>query len=61
VGIWFDSVPVERGRPETDAPFRETREAIDAMKARRHRSRDGGGGPLRLAKAREKAVLCFAT
>lgn len=60
----FDSlrVPVERGATwTTDAPFRETREAIDAMKARGLLAVEMEAAALyAFAKARGKAVLCFA-
>jgi uridine phosphorylase len=55
-------VPVERGATwTTDAPFRETQEAIDAMTARGLRAVEMEAAALyAFAAARGKPVLCFA-
>jgi uridine phosphorylase len=55
-------VPVERGTTwTTDAPFRETQEAIDAMAARGLLAVEMEAAALyAFAAARGKAVLCFA-
>jgi uridine phosphorylase len=55
-------VPVERGGTwTTDAPFRETQEAIDAMTDRGLLAVEMEAAALyAFAKARGKAVLCFA-
>jgi uridine phosphorylase len=56
------SVPVERGATwTTDAPFRETQEAIDAMSARGLLAVEMEAAALyAFAAARGKPVLCFA-
>jgi purine-nucleoside phosphorylase len=60
----FDAlrVPVERGATwTTDAPFRETQEAIDAMTARGLLAVEMEAAALyAFAAARGKPVLCFA-
>ena len=55
-------VPVERGATwTTDAPFRETRETIDAMTARGLLAVEMEAAALyAFAAARGRAVLCFA-
>jgi uridine phosphorylase len=55
-------VPVERGATwTTDAPFRETQEAIDAMTARDLVAVEMEAAALyAFARARSKLVLCFA-
>lgn len=55
-------VPVERGATwTTDAPFRETTEAIEVMKARGLLAVEMEAAALyAFAEARQKAVLCFA-
>jgi purine-nucleoside phosphorylase len=55
-------VPVERGATwTTDAPFRETRDTIDAMTARGLLAVEMEAAALyAFAEARGKAVLCFA-
>jgi uridine phosphorylase len=55
-------VPVERGATwTTDAPFRETREAIAAMRARGLLAVEMEAAALyAFAEARRKSVLCFA-
>jgi uridine phosphorylase len=62
-GAYFDlGVPVERGATwTTDAPFRETAEAIAAMQARGLLAVEMEAAALyAFAEARQMAVICFA-